>query len=65
MEEYEVTLEGFQLVTTVVTVKANSSENAESRAMDKRNWLDDDIDWEKRKDEDVIDLNPIDVNWYG
>tara|TARA_R100001132_G_C3230287_1_gene65205 strand:- start:452 stop:640 length:189 start_codon:yes stop_codon:yes gene_type:complete len=62
MEEYEVTLEGFQLVTTVVTVKANSSENAESRAMDKRNWLDDDIDWEKRKDEDVIDLNPIDVN---
>ena len=65
MEEYEVTLEGFQLVTTVVTVKANSSENAESRAMDQRNWLDDDIDWEKRKDEDVIDLNPIDVNWYG
>jgi hypothetical protein len=62
MEEYEVTLEGFQLVTTVVTVKANSSENAESRAMDQRNWLDDDIDWEKRKDEDVIDLNPIDVN---
>tara|TARA_Y100001951_G_scaffold7987_1_gene5048 strand:+ start:199 stop:387 length:189 start_codon:yes stop_codon:yes gene_type:complete len=62
MEEYEVILEGFQLVTTVVTVKANSSENAESRAMDKRNWLDDDIDWEKRKDEDVIDLNPIDVN---
>ena len=65
MEEYEVTLEGFQLVTTVVTVKANSSENAQSRAMDQRNWLDDDIDWEKRKDEDVIDLNPIDVNWYG
>ena len=65
MEEYEVTLEGFQLVTTVVTVKANSSENAESRAMDQRNWLDDDIDWEKRKDEDVLDLNPIDVNWYG
>jgi len=62
MEEYEVTLEGFQLVTTVVTVKANSSENAQSRAMDQRNWLDDDIDWEKRKDEDVIDLNPIDVN---
>ena len=32
MEEYEVTLEGFQLVTTVVTVKANSSENAESQS---------------------------------
>ena len=62
MEEYEVTLEGFQLVTTVVTVKANSSENAESRAMDKRNWMDEEVDWETRKDEDVIDLNPIDVN---
>ena len=62
MEEYEVTLEGFQLVTTVVTVKANSSENAESRAMDKRNWMDEEVDWETRKDDEVEIVNPIDVN---
>jgi hypothetical protein len=62
MDEYEVTLEGCQSVWTVVTVKANSTEDAESRAMDKRNWMDEEVDWETRKDVEVEIGNPIDVN---
>ena len=62
MDEYEVTLEGCQSVWTVVTVKANSTEDAESRAMDKRNWMDEGVDWETRKDVEVEIGNPIDVN---
>jgi hypothetical protein len=62
MDEYEVTLEGCQSVWTVVTVKANSTEDAESRAMDKRNWMDEGVDWETRKDVEVEIVNPIDVN---
>tara|TARA_R100001480_G_scaffold20571_1_gene30375 strand:+ start:419 stop:607 length:189 start_codon:yes stop_codon:yes gene_type:complete len=62
MDEYEVTLEGCQSVWTVVTVKANSTEDAESRAMDKRNWMDEEVDWETRKDDEVEIVNPIDVN---
>ena len=62
MDEYEVTLEGSQSVWTVVTVKANSTEDAESRAMDKRNWMDEEVDWETRKDVEVEIGNPIDVN---
>ena len=62
MDEYEVTLEGCQSVWTVVTVKANSTEDAESRAMDQRNWIDEEVDWETRKDDEVEVVNPIDVN---
>ena len=62
MDEYEVTLEGCQSVWTVVTVKANSTEDAESRAMDQRNWMDEEVDWETRKDVEVEIGNPIDVN---
>ncbi len=62
MDEYEVTLEGCQSVWTVVTVKANSTEDAESRAMDQRNWIDEEVDWETRKDDEVEIVNPIDVN---
>ena len=62
MDEYEVTLEGCQSVWTVVTVKANSTEDAESRAMDQRNWMDEEVDWETRKDDEVEIVNPIDVN---
>ena len=62
MDEYEVTLEGCQSVWTVVTVKANSTDDAESRAMDKRNWMDEEVDWETRKDDEVEIVNPIDVN---
>ena len=62
MDEYEVTLEGCQSVWTVVTVKANSTEDAESRAMDQRNWIDEEVDWETRKDDKVEIVNPIDVN---
>jgi|TARA_R110002051_G_scaffold79424_1_gene143212 hypothetical protein len=62
MDEYEVTLEGCQSVWTVVTVKANSTEDAESRAMDQRNWMDEEVDWEPRKDDEVEIVNPIDVN---
>jgi len=61
MDEYEVTLEGCQSVWTVVTVKANSTEDAESRAMDKRNWMEEEVDWDTRDDEVEI-VNPIDVN---
>ena len=62
MDEYEVTLEGSQSVWTVVIVKANSTEDAESRAMDQRNWIDEEVDWETRKDDEVEIVNPIDVN---
>tara|TARA_R110000824_G_scaffold133638_1_gene296445 strand:+ start:117 stop:305 length:189 start_codon:yes stop_codon:yes gene_type:complete len=62
MDEYEVTLEGSQPVWTVVLVKANSTEDAESRAMDQRNWMDEEVDWEPRKDDEVEIVNPIDVN---
>ena len=62
MDEYEVTLEGCQSVWTVVTVKANSTEDAESRAMDQRNWMDEEVDWEPRKDDEVEVFNAIDVD---
>jgi len=62
MDEYEVTLEGSQSVWTVVIVKANSTEDAKSRAMDQRNWMDEEVDWEPRKDDEVEIVNPIDVN---
>ena len=62
MDEYEVTLEGSQSVWTVVIVKANSTEDAKSRAMDQRNWMDEEVDWETRKDDEVEIVNPIDVN---
>ena len=61
MDEYEVTLEGSQSVWTVVLVKANSIEDAESRAMDQRNWMDEEVDWEARNEEVEI-VNAIDVN---
>jgi len=62
MDEYEVTLEGCQSVWTVVTVKANSTEDAESRAMDQRNWMDEEVHWEIRNDIGVEVFNAIDVN---
>ena len=61
MDEYEVTLEGYQPVWTTVLVKANGRNDAESRAMDQRNWLDEEVEWEPRNEEDEIG-NPIDVN---
>ncbi len=51
MDEYEVTLEGYQPVWTTVLVKANGRNDAESRAMDQRNWLDEEVEWEKGLDE--------------
>ena len=62
MDEYEVTLEGCQSVWTVVTVKANSTEDAESRAMDQRNSMDEEVHWEIRNDIGVEVFNAIDVN---
>ena len=62
MDEYEVTLEGSQTVWTVVLVKANSIEDAESRAMDQRNWMDEEVHWEIRNDIGVEVFNAIDVN---
>jgi len=62
MDEYEVTLEGSQSVWTVVIVKANSTEDAKSRAMDQRNWMDEEVDWETRKDDEVEVFNAIDVD---
>jgi|TARA_R100001530_G_C4203259_1_gene125366 hypothetical protein len=61
MDEYEVTLEGSQPVWTVVTVKAHGRNDAESRAMDQRNWIDEEVEWEPR-DGEVEIVNPIDVN---
>jgi|TARA_R110002012_G_scaffold320343_1_gene543348 hypothetical protein len=60
MDEYEVTLEGYQPVWTTVLVKANGRNDAESRAMDQRNWLDEEVEWEPRNEEVEIG-NPIDV----
>jgi hypothetical protein len=30
--------------------------------MDQRNWIDEEVDWETRKDDEVEIVNPIDVN---